>query len=516
VAAVTTPKAGGTGVNLATIIDPHPPDAVALVSRRRKVTYGELRAQVARLRGGLIAGLGLEPGDRVAIVAPNNTPFVVTYLAVLGTGLVAVPLNPLAPAPELAAALRTSGARAVIVTPAAAEAVAAVDRSTLPALRHVVLAGAPAGAERSGGDVALDDLLASAPASVLDRADADLAALLFTSGTDGVSRAAMLTHANLRSNLEQLQGHLGRRQEEDDVVFGVLPFFHIFGLNVVLGLSLHTGSRIVLEERFDPHDAIEAITDHGVTIVPGAPPLWAAWAALPGVPADAFASVRLAASGAARLPVEVAETIRERFGLTVTEGYGLTEASPVVSTAGGAASPPGSVGTPLPGVEVRLVGDDGEDVLEGDAGEVWVRGPNVFAGYWEDPAATAAALAGGWLHTGDVAVADETGFLFLVDRKKDLIIVSGFNVYPAEVEEVLAGHPAVEAVAVVGVPHPHTGESVTAHVVAREGVAVDEDEVIAWCRRRLARYKCPAKVRFVAELPVGPGGKLLRRELRLA
>jgi long-chain acyl-CoA synthetase len=325
----------------------------------------------------------------------------------------------------------------------------------------------------------------------------------------------MLTHGNLRANLEQLQGHLGRHQEATDVVFGVLPFFHIFGLNVVLGLSLYTGARVVLVERFDPQAGLEAIRRHGITIVPGAPPVWAAWATLPGAPADAFAPVRLAASGAARLPVEVAATMADRFGLELTEGYGLTEASPVVSTAGGSAAPPGSVGTPLPGVSVRLVDDDGVDVLEGDAGEVWVRGANVFAGYWEDPEATAAALTpDGWLRTGDVGVVDDDGFLFLVDRKKDLIIVSGFNVYPAEVEDVLAEHPAVAEVAVVGVPHPFTGEAVTAHVVVREGAHAEEDEIVSWCARRLAKYKCPGKVLFVDELPTGSAGKVLRRALR--
>jgi long-chain acyl-CoA synthetase len=332
----------------------------------------------------------------------------------------------------------------------------------------------------------------------------------------GAARAAMLTHGNLRSNLEQLQGHLGRRQEPSDVVFAVLPFFHIFGLNVVLGLTLYTGARMVLIERFDPQAAIDALGRNAVTIVPGAPTMFAHWASLPGVPADAFATVRIAASGGAPLATEVAEAMELRFGVNLVEGYGLTEASPVVTTMGGSAAPRGSIGTPLPGVDVRLVDDDGEDVLAGDAGEVWVQGANVFAGYLDDPEATAAALDGGWLHTGDIGVADDDGFLYLVDRKKDLIIVSGFNVYPVEVEEVLSEHPAVEGVAVVGVPHPFTGEAVTAYVVPRPGRHVEEDEIIGWCSQRLARYKCPAKILFVDDIPRGPAGKLLRRQLRAA
>jgi long-chain acyl-CoA synthetase len=502
-------------VNLATIIDAHPADAVALVSRRRETTYGEMREQVARYRAGL-AGLGLEPGDRVAIACPNNWYFVVSYLAVLGAGMVAVPVNPLAPAPELTEALAVARVRALVVTPAAHDAVASIDRSTVPDLEFLVVTR---GTDLPGA-THLDELLEGVPLTALtpavERADDDVAALLFTSGTVGRARAAMLTHGNLRSNLEQLQGHLGRHQEPDDVVFGVLPFFHIFGLNVCLGLTLHTGARVVLIERFDPQAGIDAIRRNGVTIVPGAPTMFAEWAALPGTDADAFASVRIAAAGGAPLPAAVAAAMRERFGVGLVEGYGLTEASPVVTTMGGSSAPPGSIGTPLPGVEIRLVDDAGEDVPAGDPGEVWVRGANVFPGYWDDPEATAAALDGGWLHTGDVGLADDEGFLYLVDRKKDLIIVSGFNVYPVEVEEVLADHPGVEAVAVVGVPHPYKGEAVTAHVVVRPGGHVEEDEIISWCSQRLARYKCPDKVLFVDEIPRGAAGKLLRRQLRQA
>jgi long-chain acyl-CoA synthetase len=211
----------------------------------------------------------------------------------------------------------------------------------------------------------------------------------------------------------------------------------------------------------------------------------------------------------------VAETFQRKFGVTITEGYGLTEASPVVTTSAGVATKPGSIGVPLPGVRVRLVDPEGDDVLIGDAGELWVQGDNVFAGYWEDADATAAALtADGWLRTGDVAVVDDDGFLFLVDRVKDLIIVSGFNVFPAEVEEVLLEHPGIEAAAVVGVPHPYSGEAVKAFVVVKPGRSLDEDDVIAFAADRLARYKCPDKVMFVDELPQGASGKILRRALR--
>jgi long-chain acyl-CoA synthetase len=215
------------------------------------------------------------------------------------------------------------------------------------------------------------------------------------------------------------------------------------------------------------------------------------------------------------MPIETSQLLEDRLGVHVEEGYGLTEASPVVTSATGSIAPRGSVGSPLPGVEVRLVDADGTDALIGDAGELWVRGPNVFRGYWQEPEATSSALTpDGWLRTGDIAIVDDNGHLFLVDRVKDLIIVSGFNVFPAEVEDVLIEHPAVDAVAVIGVPHPHSGEAVKAYVVLEAGSSAEEDDLIDWCAESLARYKCPTKVMFVDELPQGLAGKVLRRALR--
>ncbi|MGK2948599.1 MAG: AMP-binding protein [Acidimicrobiales bacterium] len=497
-------------MNLASIIEPHPAEAVAVISRGHTTTYGELRQQVAGLRGGLV-GLGLEPGDRVGIVAANNWYFVVSYLAVLGAGCVAVPINPVSPAPEVAHELAAIGARAVIAGPSARATVEALDRSALPALAHVI----GSGSSTAAGALLLDELVASDPVLVVDREPDDLAVLIFTSGTAGSPKAAMLTHGNLLANLEQCQAHPGRAQTPDDVIFGVLPLFHIFGLNVALGLSLVAGASVLLVERFDPQTALESIANHGVTVISGAPTMWAAWATLPGAPADAFSGVRLAASGAAKLDPAIATAFRDRFGLQVIEGYGLTEASPVVSSGTGFDAPEGSIGVPLPGVQVRLVDADGHDALVGDAGEIWVKGPNVFTGYWNDPEATSGALTpDGWLRTGDVAVVDDDGFLFIVDRVKDLIIVSGFNVYPAEVEEVITSHPGVARAVVVGVPHPHSGEAVKAFVVVEPGHSVEEDDVIAHCEARLARYKAPQKVLFVDEIPQSTTGKVLRKALR--
>ena len=499
-------------MNLAEICADHPADAPALISRGQVTTYGELRDQVARLRGGLVSA-GIEPGDRVAIIAANNWYFVVSYLAILGVGAVAVPLNPASPGPELAVELAGVEAAGVVVGPTGRRSFATIDRSEVPSLRLVVAAAA--GEEPLTDARLLDDLMAGDPVPIVERDDDDLAVLMFTAGTAGFPKAAMLSHGNLRANLEQMQAHPFRQQTADDVSFGVLPLFHIFGLNVVLGLVLFTGGCVLLIERFDPESAVEAIGKHGVTLIAGAPAMWAAWALLPGAPADAFASVRIAGSGAAKLDPAVQATMARRFGLEVSEGYGLTEASPVVTNATGIPAPPGSIGAPLPGVRLRLIDGDGHDVLVGDAGEIRVQGPNVFKGYWEDPEATAAALtADGWLRTGDLAVVDDDGFLFLVDRIKDLIIVSGFNVYPGEVEGVLVQHPAVAAAAVVGVQHPHSGEAVKAFVVTEEGRPVEEDDIINFCESRIARYKCPQKVVFVDEIPTGLGGKVLKRALR--
>ncbi len=497
-------------MNLAEIIDDHAPDSTALIWNNRATTYGELKSQVEHFRGGL-ASLGVGDGDRVALVLTNGVPFVVAYLAALGLGAAVVPLNPTSPAPELAQQIATVGATLVVIDRSCTATWANVDAAAVPTVTGVVTTD-PAAA----GDselIPFERLLESEPVERLD-VDADhLAVLLFTSGTAGAPRAAMLTHGNLRANIAQsmsAEGHMNG----DDVVYCVLPVFHIFGLNVVLGLALTVGATVVLVQRFDPTTALQSIADRGITVIPGAPGMWGAFTQLDDVPADAFSTVRLALSGAARLPLPVGAAMRERFGVEVLEGYGLTEASPTVTTSTGGPARPGSVGRSLEGVEVRLVTTNGDDALVGDVGEVWVRGDNVFAGYLDDPKTTAAVLTDdGWLMTGDMATADDDGYLYLVDRAKDLVIVSGFNVYPAEVEEALATHPDVVEVGVVGVPHPHTGEAVKAYVVLRPGALVDEETLIDHALDRLARYKCPSKIIFVESLPRNASGKLVRRSL---
>jgi long-chain acyl-CoA synthetase len=495
-------------MNLAHILDDHDAEHIALISRGRPTTYGALRDQVAHARGGL-RQLGVQPGDRIVVLCGNGRHFVVIYLAALGLGAVVVPLNPVSPAKEIEREMAVVAPSVVVVEPSAAAAWHAVDRAKVPSIAHVVFTeGVDPDAEAT-----IETLLAADPVPMVEVDDDALAVLMFTSGTAGHPRAAMLSHGNLLANIEQ-----GRTNAAGigpgDVVYGVLPPFHIFGLNVVLGLALARGATVVLVQRFDPSTALDTIAERAVTVIPGAPPMWLAFSHMDDAPADSFAGVRLALTGAAKMPEEPMRRLRERFGLDLSEGYGLTEASPVVTSSAGLPTRVGSVGKVLGGMEVRLVDESGDDVPQGDAGEVWVKGPNVFKGYLDDPEATARALTSdGWLRTGDIAVTDDDGYLYLVDRAKDLIIVSGFNVFPAEVEEALAEHPDVVEVGVIGVPHPHHGEAVKAYVVLRPGADVHEETLIGWCADRLARYKCPSKILFVDELPRNLNGKLLRREL---
>jgi long-chain acyl-CoA synthetase len=497
-------------VNLATIIDAHPAEAPALLNGDEVITYGELRRQVAGMRGGL-SRLGVQAGDRVAILCANTPAFVVSYLAILGVGAVAVPIDPAFPRVAIERELRAIGPRVAVVGHAGEGVCADLDRQAVGLEAVVAAEGC-----RLDGAEDYESFVSGPPGDTVARASANLAALLFTAGTGGEPKAAMLTHGNLLANLDQVQRFAGQAMGPTDIGLAIIPFFHIFGLNVVLGLPLLTGASLVLVERFDAAATLVLVAKRGVTIVAGTPHMFAAWVAVDGATGDELRSIRLAVSGASPLPEDVGQAMQDRFGVPLWEGYGLTEAAPIVTSSLLLGRPkPGAIGAPLPGVELRLVDGNGQQTLLGDAGEIWVKGPNVFAGYWNDPAATARVLTpDGWLRTGDVAVADEDGYLHIVDRAKDLIIVLGFNVYPAEVEEVLMTHPGIAEAAVVGVPHPSSGETVKAVVVLEPGAHVDPSEVMDYCSERLARYKCPTEVAFATALPHGGTGKLLRRALQ--
>ncbi|HCH80663.1 MAG TPA: long-chain-fatty-acid--CoA ligase [Acidimicrobiaceae bacterium] len=499
-----------SAVNLATLFADHPAERTAIVTGGDRITYGQLSAEVEKTRGVLVS-LGLEPGDRVAILCATNFRFVRAWFGILGAGMVAVPLNPQSPAPEIERELAQVGAKAVIAGPAGIGVLEQVDRSVVPTLKHVLR---PSGVGLPDS-VDLDVLRETVePAPMVERAEGDLACLMFTSGTAGAPKAAMLTHGNLAANLRQNMATSGKVVRPDDVGLCVLPLFHIMGLNSILNLSLYAGATLVLQERFDPMTVFETIADEQISVLVGPPTMWAALSQVDLVADDALKTVRIAVSGAATLPNRVVEEVAGRFGVRILEGYGLTEAAPGVTRATDDDTPIGSIGRPMAGMEVRIVDAAGDDVYIGDEGEILVRGDNVFVGYLDDPEATARAMdSQGWLHTGDIAVVDDDGFVYIVDRAKDLIIVSGFNVFRAEVERVLNAHPGVVESGVVGVPHPHTGESVKAFIVAEPGRVLEEDDLIEWCATELARYKCPTKIDLVDEIPRGLGGKIIRREL---
>jgi len=437
------------------------PDKPAIVFRGHATTYGDLDDRVD-VTAAALASLGVRPGDRVALVAGTIPEFVETLYGTMRAGAVACPLNPLLTPPELGSILADAGAAAVVTElehlPGVLEA-----REAAPALRTVVVIGGP---PAPAGTVSLEEALARAgdPPAV-SRGGEDLALIAYTAGTTAEPKGAMLAHGNLLANLDQMSTVPAFDQAEADVVLLALPLSHIYALNGVLGLFLRAGATAVLVERFDPETTAALVREHAVTALFGAPPMFAAWLAALGdrrIDREAFATVRLAVSGAAGLPSDVQTSFLEAAGVTIWQGYGLTESAPTVSTTAlGEEAKPGSIGLVLPGIEVRLVDEHGEEAEEGDPGEILVRGPNVFAGYWNRPEETAAVLDDdGWLHTGDVAYRDDDGYLFLVDRKKDLVIVSGFNVYPKEVEDAIASHPDVDEVAVVGIADDRDRKSV--------------------------------------------------------
>jgi long-chain acyl-CoA synthetase len=467
------------------------PDKAALVGTDRSLTWTELDREVDALAGALRAR-GLAEGDRVGILLPNGIDFAAIYFAVLRAGLVALPLNTAYTQPELQHQLDDAGASLVVTDEEHRELVDVPVLVTGGADWLQALAHEPAAASSAGSE--------------------DLAVLLYTSGTTGRPKGAMLSHRALLSNLEQLSRIEPAVVAADDVVLLVLPLFHVYGLNAGLGMTARARATGILAERFDPVETLDLVRRHRVTNIIGAPPMYVAWSMLPEL-SDALSTLRLAVSGAAPLSAGVLAAMRETTGQDIFEGYGLTETAPVLTTTlcSGSAKP-GSIGKPIPGVQLRLVDESGDEADAEDPGEITVRGANVFSGYWPDGAG--GADADGWFRTGDVAYADSDGDLFLVDRLRELILVSGFNVYPREVEDALLTHPDVAEVAVLGVPHPYTGETVKALVVARDGAALAASDVIDHAAARLARFKCPTSVEIVAELPHSVTGKVAKGRLR--
>jgi long-chain acyl-CoA synthetase len=466
------------------------------------LTYAALDAASARF-ATVLTDHGVGAGDRVALIMPNVGYFPVAYYAILRLGAIVVPMNPLLKAGEIAFGWEDSGAKVAVVFWMFAEE-------------------ATKAASATGTDVILttpgefDTLLVGTEptAEVAQRGSTDTAVILYTSGTTGTPKGAELSHANLSSNvmtsLETLMP-LG----PGDVVFGGLPLFHSFGQTVGLNAAIAGGACLTLLPKFDGEAALEIVQRDRVTVFLGVPTMYMGLLAVKEPGRFDTSTLRVAASGGASLPVEVLRGVERTFGFLLLEGYGLSETSPIASfNHPDRPTKPGTIGTPIRGVEFELWDADGQPVDDGEIGEIVIRGENVMKGYWNRPDATAEAMRGGWFHSGDLATRDADGYYAIVDRLKDMIIRNGFNVYPREIEEVLYTHPDVAEAAVFGVPDPQHGEEIAALVTLREGGAVTEDELRDWVKERIAVYKYPRIIRF-GPLPKGPTGKILKRAIKL-
>jgi long-chain acyl-CoA synthetase len=477
------------------------------------LSYAELDDLSARAAGWLRQAHHLRPGDRVGIMTPNVPQFPVFYYGVLRAGGIVVPMNPLLKAREVAHYLGDSGARLVIAWESAASEASA----------GAATAGATTGgtAAVTIGPATLGEAAASPSwPEVIPRADDDTAVILYTSGTTGTPKGAELTHANLHRNASVTATSLLSLGPQD-VVMGCLPLFHSFGQTCGLNAAVLSGACLTLISRFSAATALQVIGRDRVTVFEGVPTMYVALlheAVSSGTGTTVTdvdtTSLRLCVSGGAALPVEVLHGFEKRFGTVILEGYGLSETSPVATFNRSERRRPGSIGVPIEGVELRLVGaGEGEVTQPGEVGELAIRGHNVMKGYWNRPDATAAVTRDGWFRTGDLARVDEDGFYYIVDRKKDMIIRGGYNVYPREIEEVLYEHPAVLEAAVVGVPHPALGEEVGAAVSLRPGMSASPEDLREHVRQRVAAYKYPRHVWLVDELPKGPTGKVLKRAI---
>ncbi len=489
------------------------PDKTALRFREEARSWAVVDAAVDAVANGL-RSRGLTVGDRVALLLGNTPDYVSAYFGILRAGCVAVPINTSYTAGELTYLLNDSGTRMAVCGRGTAPVVAGLT-DAVPSLATVLVTDTAVSEHPpAAGTERFDDLMLPGAPVVAPTGGEGLAVLMYTSGTSGRPRGAMLSHRALIGNLEQTARIVPKAIDADDVVLLVLPLFHIYGLNGGLGEVAYHGATGVLVERFDPVENLAEIRRHQVTTVLGAPPMFLAWSMLPNV-GEAFQTVRLAISGAAPLPPTVHRTMLELTGHHVFEGYGLTETAPVLTTTLTSEVPkPGSIGRPIPGVELKLLDESRAEVDEDDPGEIVVRGVNLFSGYWPDR--SEGPDEEGWLGTGDVAYADPDGDLFLVDRMRELILVSGFNVYPREVEDVLIKHPDIAEVAVIGMPHPYTGESVKALVRLTEGARLSAEDVIEYAALSLARFKCPTTVRFLSAFPHTATGRVAKGKLRAA
>lgn len=515
------------------------PQQVATIFYGSRLTYGELRARADAFAAAL-RGLGVVPGDRVAIMLPNLPQTVVAFFGVLKAGAIVVMTNPLYVEREIEHQMNDSGAETMvaidILYPRLARALpqTPVKRLILTSIAEALpfpknllypikarKDGLTPGIPKADGVYPWKALLAqhkgqSVPAQPV-AAERDVAVLQYTGGTTGVSKGAMLSHRNLLANILQTAEWMQPGPPGSDTILSVMPFFHVYGLTVCMGLGVATCSAMVLVPKLDVNQLLQWTDQYKPTLFPGAPTIYVGMINHPEVAKYNLKSIRACISGSAALPVEVQNKFEELTGGKLVEGYGLTEASPVThSNPLNGKRIVGSIGIPFPDTDIRIVDlETGEREVEvGQEGELCIWGPQVMLGYWNRPDETAATLRDGWLFTGDIARADADGFTYIVDRKKEMIIASGFNIYPREVEEVLYEHPAVQEAAAVGVPDAYRGETVKAFIVLKAGMSATPDEIIAFSRERMAKFKAPTQVEFRDSLPKTMIGKVLRRALR--
>jgi long-chain acyl-CoA synthetase len=476
-------------------------DRPALRLDETVVTYADLEEASARV-AGLLRERGVAVGDRVGIMVPNVPCFPAIYYGIARAGAIVVPMNVLLKGREVGFYVADAG---VALLFAWTECGAAAEEGASQAQAEVIVV-------EPGG---LESTLAGEPVhEVAERAAGDTAVILYTSGTTGTPKGAELTHGNLRRNIEISAIGLTELTEED-ILLGALPLFHSFGQTCSMNSAVRTGACLDLMPRFDATRALGMMDRDGVTVFQGVPTMYHALLNHPERDRYDMSKLRLCVSGGAALPVEVLRGFEEAFGATILEGYGLSETSPVASfNQLGRERKPGSIGTPIEGVQMKVVDEDGDEVRPGEVGEIVIRGHNVMKGYWNRPDATEEAMRGGWFHTGDMARMDEDGYFFIVDRKKDMILRGGYNVYPRELEEILFEHPAVMEAAVVGLPDERLGEEVAAAIALKPGADADADDLRDFVKQRVAAYKYPRRIWFVDELPKGPTGKILKREIK--
>lgn len=513
------------------------PNKVAIHFLGKELTYGEV-AQYAKNFAAYLQSIGITKGDRVAIMLPNSPQAVIAYYGILQAGAIVVQTNPLYTERELAYQLQDSGSKAIVTLPVLFPRVSKARTGT--DLEHIIVSGVqdflpfPKNViypfiERKQTKVIVDlskehnvhhlkDIIKKEGLPLEEHSfdfHTDAALLQYTGGTTGPPKGVILTHENLISNVSMCDAWLYESEKGEEIVLGILPFFHVYGMTTVLILSVMMQHKMVLLPKFDVEETLKTIDKQRPTLFPGAPTIYIGILNAKTLPKYDLSSIKACISGSAALPVEVKDQFEKVTGGRLVEGYGLTETSPVThaNLVWGGKRVDGSIGLPWPNTDAILLGPDGKEVEQGQVGEIAIKGPQVMKGYWNREEDTKETFHEGWLLTGDLGYMDEEGFFYVVDRKKDMIIASGFNIYPREVEEVLYEHEAIQECVVVGIPDPYRGETVKAFVVLKEGKTVTEEELNQFARKYLASFKVPRQYEFRAELPKTAVGKILRRVL---